>query len=121
MSNSRRIQPARVVPSRPMVGPTFAERLQAGKTGRALAAIEQRAVVRSAEVQEEGFVNAEKLREADRLGHVAMSGQAFLRGYAEHVAGENLALSDDCRFFIDVIKLAKGEIVADALDSFRRK
>ena len=78
MSEIRHL-PQQHVSARP-VSPAsaFSERLQAGRTGRVLAASEHHTVVRSADVQAEGFVTAEKLRETDRLAHTAMSGHAFL-------------------------------------------
>ena len=120
MSNIERV-PARSVIARPVTGGSLGERLQANRTGRALAAVEYRTIVRTAGVQSEGFVEAEKLREVDRLAHTAMNGQAFLRGWANHLAGEDLMAADDLRFFTDLAKLGKGEIIADAIDSFRRQ
>lgn len=120
MSNIERM-PARSVVARPVAGGTLAERLQASRTGRALAAIEYRTIVRTANVQSEGFVEAEKLREVDRLAHTAMNGQAFLRGWANHLAGDDPMVADELRFFTDLARLGKGEIIADAIDSFRRQ
>jgi hypothetical protein len=119
MSNIERV-PARSVIARP-TGGTLAERLQANRTGRALAAIEHRTIVRTASVQSEGFVEAEKLREIDRLAHTAMNGQAFLRGWANHLAGDDPMVADELKFFSDIAKLGKGEIIASAIDCFRCK
>jgi hypothetical protein len=120
MSNIERV-PARTVVARPTTGGTLGERLQAGRTGRDLAAVEQRSIVRTANVQSEGFVEAEKLREVDRLAHTAMSGQAFLRGWANHLAGADPMVADELKFFSDIAKLGKGEIIASAIDCFRCK
>jgi hypothetical protein len=119
VSNIERV-PARSVIARPTVG-TIGERLQANRTGRALAAIEHHTIVRTASVQSEGFVEAEKLREVDRLAHTAMNGQAFLRGWANHLAGDDPMVADELKFFSDIAKLGKGEIIADAIDCFRCK
>lgn len=100
---------------------TFGDRMRPARVGRALAAIEQRSVVRMATVQGEGFVEAEKLREIDRLAHTAMSGQAFLRGWVNHLAGDDMVMADELRFYTDLAKLGKGDIIAGAIDRFRRK
>jgi hypothetical protein len=118
MSNIER-SPARRVVARPVSAGTLGERRQVNRTGRVLAAIDHNTIVRSANVQSEGFVQAEKLREVDRLAHTAMSGQAFLKGWGNHLAGDDLGAIDDMRFFTDLAKLGKGEIIADAIDSFR--
>jgi hypothetical protein len=120
MSNLERV-PARSVVARPTTGSTISERLQASRTGRALATIEHQTIVRTASVQSEGFVEAEKLREVDRLAHTAMNGQAFLRGWANHLAGDDPMVADELRFFSDIAKLGKGEIIASAIDCFRCK
>lgn len=120
MSNVERVPPRSVI-ARPASGGTINERLQAGRTGRMLAAIEHRTIVRTAGVQSEGFVEAEKLREVDRLAHTAMNGQAFLRGWANHLAGDDPMVADELKFFSDIAKLGKGEIVASAVDCFRCK
>ncbi len=97
----------------------LAARLQAARTGQALASVEHHTVVRVAEVQSEGIVTGEKLREVDRLAYVAMSGQAMLRGWANHLAADDPILTDEMRFFSDVAKLGKGEVIADAINRFR--
>lgn len=119
MSNIERAHNRSIV--RPAVGGTLSERLQANRTGRALASIEYRTIVRTANVQSEGFVEAEKLREVDRLAHTAMNGQAFLRGWANHLAGDDPMVADELKFFSDLAKLGKGEIIASAIDCFRCK
>ncbi len=89
------------------------------RTSRALEALDHRMVVRVASVQADGFVEAEKLREIDRLTATAMNGQAYLRGYGNHLAGDDLTLIDDMRFFTDMAKLGKGEIIATTIDVIR--
>jgi hypothetical protein len=120
MSNIERV-PARHVVSRSVSGSTLGERLQAGRTGRALASIEHGTIVRVANVQSEGFVEAEKLREVDRLAHTAMSGQALLRKWSDQLAAGDPFAADDLKFFSDIAKLGKGEIIADAINCFRCK
>ena len=120
MSDIERV-PSRTITSRQGSGPTLGERLQAGRTGRALAAIEYGTVVRMANVQSEGYVEAEKLREVDRLAHTAMSGHALLRKWSEQLAAGDPFAADDLKFFSDIAKLGKGEIIADAINRFRYK
>ena len=98
---------------------TRSERRQVARLEGTVAAIEHRTIVRIANIQAEGFVATEKSREVDRLAHTAMSGQALLKGWANQLAGNDLGLIDDMRFFTDMAKLGKGEIIADAIDTFR--
>jgi hypothetical protein len=93
--------------------------LLVGRTTRALEALDHRTLLRTANIQSDGFVQAEKLREIDRLTVTAMNGQAYLRGYGSHLAGDDLSAIDDMRFFTDMAKLGKGEIIATTIDTLR--
>lgn len=84
-----------------------------------VARVEAQTVVRVAVVQAEGLVQAEKSHEVDRLTRTAMEGMALLRGWGNHLAKEDLALQDDMRFFCDIAKMAKGELIADSVAIFR--
>jgi hypothetical protein len=106
---------ARAVPSGGL-----AERMQTGRTNRALAAIEHRTLVRLGNVQAEGMVANEKVREVGRVVQTAMSGHAFLKGWANQLAGDDLTLIEDMRFYTDTNKLGVGEIMSDTLDNLRR-
>jgi len=86
----------------------------------AVARIEQETLVRCAEVRAEAIVQEEKLYEVGRFAHDAMSGQALLYAWEAHLAGEDLSLRSELRFFSDVAKLAKGEIIADTIVALRR-
>ena len=120
MSNIERVRGQSLVGS-PTPGGNLSERLLASRTARALAIIDQRMVVRMASIQANGFVEAEKLREIDRLTVTAMNGQAYLRGYGAHLAGDDLGAIDDMRFFTDMAKLGKGEIIASTIDAIRHQ
>jgi hypothetical protein len=111
--------PARIPPA--SLNGVVERRRTTSRASRALASVESRTLLRAAIVQSEGLVEAENLREVDRLAHTAMNGQAFLRGWANHLAGEDPMVADELRFFTDLAKLGKGEIIADAIDSFRRR
>jgi hypothetical protein len=119
MSN---IEPCRSVIVRPSttVG-TLAVRRQALRTARALAAIEHRALARTAEVQAEGFVAGAKVHELDALAREAVTGQAMLANWRDTVAGGDVLLADELRMFTDVARLGKGEILADTVSTFCRE
>ncbi len=100
------------VVSRPLARPT----------ARALAAIEQRrTLVRLADVQGEGTVQAEKLHEIDHLAREAMTGQALLHGWASTLAHGDPFVADELRFFTDMARLGKGEVIADTIDTYCRE
>jgi hypothetical protein len=111
-----------------MIGETMANELvlrAAGqrlpaKSSRALAWVEGDTLVRLAQVRGESLVQGEKLREIDYLAREAMSGHAFLKGWANHLAGENPLLIDELKFFKDTARLAKADILADTVVAFRR-
>jgi hypothetical protein len=90
-------------------------------TSRALAGIEHRTRLRLARVQAEGLVQTEKVREIDHLTREAMSGHAMLRKWADTLAGADPFLADELKFFTDVARMGKGEIIADTIDSYCRE
>lgn len=87
---------------------------------RTLEGVEGNTLVRTALVRGEALVAKEKLDEIDYLAWKAMSGHAMLDGWANHLAGENPVLMDELRFFKDMARLGKGEVIADTIDKFRR-
>ena len=91
------------------------------QTGRALDRIGQRTILRLATVQAEGVVQTEKVKEIDHLTREAMTGQAMLNQFREVLAHGNLLLADELRFFTDMARIGKGEIIADTIDSFCRE
>ena len=90
------------------------------RTARDVALVDSRTIVRFAQVRGEAMVQVEKMREIDRLAREAMSGQVMLTAWANHLAGENPITAEELRFFTDMARLGKGELMRDTLDSFRR-
>jgi hypothetical protein len=90
-------------------------------TARALAAVEHRTIVRVASAQAEGLVQNVKLQEVDSLTREAMTGQAFLARWRDTLAAGDPFLADELRFFTDMARLGKGEIIADTIGSYCRE
>lgn len=88
------------------------------RTGRALANIERNTLVRMASVQGHAIVQNEKLHEIDRLSREAMSGQAMLSQWAATLAQGDPFLADELKFFRDLARMGKGEIIADTISDF---
>jgi hypothetical protein len=80
-----------------------------------------RTLVRMAEVQGESLVQTEKVCEIDHLTRAAMGGQAMLRTWADTLAHGDVFLADELKFFTDVAKMGKGEIIADTIDTYCRE
>ena len=93
----------------------------ARSTNRGLARLEDRTLLRIAGVQAEGMVQAEKCRELDSLTREAMTGHAMLRRWSDTLAASDPFLADELKFFTDMSRLGKGEIIADTIDSFCRE
>ena len=91
------------------------------RTARALEAIEHRTLTRMANVQAEGYVQAEKLHEIDSLTREAMSGQAMLHKWQQTLSQGDPFVLDDLRFYMEVAKVGKGEVIADTIDSYCRE
>jgi len=91
------------------------------QTERTLAGVEQHALVRMARVQAEGMVQVEKSREIDHLTRQAMGGHAMLRKWADVLSNDDLVLADELRFFTDLARMGKGEIIADTIDTYCRE
>lgn len=91
------------------------------RVNRSLSRLEQATLLRLAAVQAEGLVQVQKLREADHLGRVAMTGHAMLVKWADSVAAGDPLLRDELKFFTDICRLGKGEVIADTIDTFCRE
>lgn len=89
------------------------------RVSKALDALEQRTIVRVADVHAEVYVESEKLDAIDALVDKAMIGHAFLHARANHLAGDDLILADELRFFTDASRLSKGHLIADFVDRVR--
>ncbi len=90
------------------------------QTARDVVAIESGSIIRLARVRAEGMVQVEKVHELDRLSREAMSGHVMLSAWANHLAGENPVLADELRFFTDIARLAKVELISETADCFHR-
>ena len=108
------------VSGRQLASLNLAAARQERRTARDVALVESRTIVRFAQVRGEAMVQVEKMREIDRLAREAMSGQVMLTAWANHLAGENPITAEELRFFTDMARLGKGELMRDTLDSFRR-
>lgn len=91
------------------------------RTARTLATVQERAIVRMAVVQAEGLVQAEKVKEIDAVTREAMTGQALLHSWANTLAHGDPFLADELKFFTDIARLGKGEVIADLVDTFCRE
>lgn len=107
-----------LVVSQSEVGATIADRLAMRATARGIALVQHRTTVRAAQVQGEGIVQGLKLREIDHLTRQAMSGQALLRNWADTLGRNDPFLADELRFFTDLARLGKGEVIADTIGSY---
>jgi hypothetical protein len=90
------------------------------QTGRELQRLESRTLVRLADVQADGIVQGEKLHEIDNLTREAMSGQAMLARWRDTLSAGDPFVADEMRFFSDVARMGKGEIIASTIDCFNR-
>jgi hypothetical protein len=88
------------------------------RLSRAIARVEERTLIRLANVQGHALVQNEKLHEIDRLTREAVSGQAMLSHWAATLAKGDAFLTDELKFFTDLARIGKGEIVADTVSDF---
>ena len=88
------------------------------QTERTLISLEEQTLVRSAGAQATSLVQTVKLHEIDFLAREAMSGHAMLRHWADTLSGPDPMLADELRFFTDVARMGKGEILADTISDF---
>ena len=100
------------------VGSPLARPANNNRTRRAIERVEERTLTRLASVQGHSMVQVEKTHEIDRLTREAMSGQAMLSSWAATLARGDAFIADDLKFFSDVAKLGKGEIIADTISDF---
>ncbi len=110
---------------------TFVERMTAPSpppavTGRPrlkreITRLEEQTVMRSARAQAESYVTAAKLREVDYLAKEAMTGHALLKRWSDTLSGQDPVAADELRFFLEVARIGKGEILADLVASYSRE
>jgi hypothetical protein len=113
------ILPSKKADLTPTVGTSLTTLAGADRqTGRALAAVQRQTLVRMASVQGHAMVQNEKLHEVDRLTREAVTGQAMLGQWAATLAQGDAFLADDLKFFSDIAKIGKGQIIADTISDF---
>ena len=88
------------------------------RTSRALANVERRTIVRMASVQAHAIVQTEKVHEIDRLTREAMTGQAMLQQWATTLAHGDPFVADELKFFTDIARMGKGEVIADTISDY---
>ncbi len=88
---------------------------------RELTQLEEQTIMRSAVAQAESYVTAAKLREVDYLAKEAMTGHALLQRWADTLSGQDPIAADELRFFLEVARIGKGEILADLVSSYSRE
>lgn len=91
------------------------------RASRALAVLEERTLIRVGGVQSEGYVQTEKVKEIDRLTREAMGGQAMLSKWGQTLAAGDPFLADELKYFTDIAKMGKGEVIADTIDTYCRE
>ena len=91
------------------------------RTIRALGRLKHQTTLRVAGVQGESFVQGQKLHEIDYLTREAMTGQAMLTKWRDTLAAGDPFLADELKFFTDVARMAKGEIIADTVAGYCRE
>jgi hypothetical protein len=91
------------------------------RTVRALLGEQHSTLMRIARVQGEEIVATEKLHSIDHLTREAMSGHAMLRKWADTLATSDPFLADELKFFTDMARLGKGEIIADTISTYCRE
>src|SRR5581483_6450381 len=97
---------------------SLSELLANARVRRDLARVGAETVVRVAQTQSTGIVQTEKVHEIDNLAREAMTGQALLARQREVLAGADPLLADELRFFSDMARLGKGEVIADTVTAF---
>lgn len=88
------------------------------RTGRALAEVQRNTLEGMASVQGHAMVQVGKIHEIDRLSREATSGQAMLAQWAATLAHGDALVADDLRFFTDLARMGKGEVIAEAISDF---
>jgi hypothetical protein len=90
-------------------------------TTLALARARSTELLRVSDVESDAIVATVKTQEVDRVAREAISGQAMLRHYSDTVARDDLLLADELRYFTDMARLGKGEILADLVTDYCRE
>lgn len=100
---------------------SVSEALAQSRTRRELARLESETITRIARTQSTGIVQAEKVHELDNLSREAMTGQALLARHRDAISGGDVILNDELRYFSDLARVGKGEVIADTIAAFCRE
>jgi hypothetical protein len=95
--------------------------LRDARVRRDLSRVERQTIVRMAAVQGEGMVAAEKAREIDHVTRVAMAGHVMLSKWGTTLAAGDALLADEMRFFTDMARIGKGQVILELVDTFTRE
>jgi hypothetical protein len=96
-------------------------RYQQARGDRAVAAAHHRTAARLAEVHGESIVATEKIHAIDWLAREAMLGHTVLVRFQHVLASDDPILQDELRFYVDLARLGKGEVIAQTVDRFSRE
>jgi hypothetical protein len=111
-----------LIPSKNSLDTNASDRLWAARPDRrtawVLVTVERKTQTRVARIRGHAIVQTEKLHEIDHLTREAMTGQALLSRWAATLAQDDPFLADDLKFFADVARLGKGEVIADTISDF---
>lgn len=88
------------------------------QTSKGLARLEHQTTMRLAGIQAEAMVQTDKLHEIDRVSREGMGGQAMLRHWGDTLAAGDPMLADELKFFTDLARMGKGEVIADMISNF---
>jgi hypothetical protein len=101
--------------------PTILETVRNAGARRQLDRLRDRTMLRLANVQGQGIVASEKVKELESTSREAMTGQAMLYNWANTVANGDPVLRDDMGFFQSLYRAAAGEVIADLSDTYCRE
>lgn len=90
------------------------------RQARAVEATQFSTAMQVAQVRSKAIVEAEKMDEVDNLTRQAMAGQAMLGRWRATLAQGDPFMEDELRFFTDVARLGKGEIIANLITDYTR-
>jgi hypothetical protein len=119
MSHPVPYRPATITPAGRSASLT--EVLNNARVRRDVVRIAADSAVRVAQTQSTGIVQTEKAHEIDNLAREAMTGQALLARHRQALAAGDPLMDDDLRFFSDLAKVGKGEVIADTVTAFCRE
>ncbi len=94
------------------------EHNQSRSLNRSRSKVEETALVRAANVRATAFVQKVKIHEIDDLTREAMSGHGLLMAWGTTLAHGDPFVADELKFFTDVARIGKGEVLADTISNY---